>query len=177
VSEASKFGYIRVLEKASCSFAEIINAKIRIFAKKIAMTLEETAQQIVDEFSVYEDWLDKYNYLIETGRDVPLIDVQYKTNNYLITGCQSRVWLHASFSEGKIYFSADSDALITKGIINLLIRVLSGRSPEEVLQADLGFLDQIGLKEHLSPTRSNGLLSMIKQMKLYAQVFKLKMSN
>lgn len=141
------------------------------------MTLEETAQQIVEEFSVYEDWLDKYNYLIETGRDVPVIDAQYKTNNYLITGCQSRVWLHASFRDGKVFFSADSDAVITKGIVNLLIRVLSGRSPEEILQADLGFLDKIGLKEHLSPTRSNGLLSMIKQIKLYAQVFKLKMNN
>jgi len=141
------------------------------------MTLEETAQQIVEEFSVYEDWLDKYNYLIETGRDVHVIDAQYKTNNYLITGCQSRVWLHASFRDGKVFFSADSDAVITKGIVNLLIRVLSGRSPEEILQADLGFLDKIGLKEHLSPTRSNGLLSMIKQIKLYAQVFKLKMNN
>jgi cysteine desulfuration protein SufE len=141
------------------------------------MTIEETAQQIVEEFSVFEDWLDKYNYLIETGRDIPMIDGHYKTNNYLISGCQSRVWLHASFRDGKVFFSADSDAVITKGIINLLIRVLSGRSPEEILQADLGFLDKIGLKEHLSPTRSNGLLSMIKQIKLYAQVFKLKMNN
>jgi len=145
--------------------------------KKTAMTIEETAQQIVEEFSVFEDWLDKYNYLIETGRDIPMIDGHYKTNNYLISGCQSRVWLHASFRDGKVFFSADSDAVITKGIINLLIRVLSGRSPEEILQADLGFLDKIGLKEHLSPTRSNGLLSMIKQIKLYAQVFKLKMNN
>lgn len=141
------------------------------------MTLEETAGQIVAEFSVYDDWLDKYNYLIETGKDVPLIDATYKTNNYLITGCQSRVWLHASLSEGRVYFSADSDAVITKGIVNLLIRVLSGRTPDEILHANLEFLDQIGLKEHLSPTRSNGLLSMVKQMKLYAQVYKLKMSN
>lgn len=141
------------------------------------MTLEETAGQIIEEFSVYDDWLDKYNYLIETGKDVPLIDASYKTNNYLITGCQSRVWLHASLSEGRVYFSADSDAVITKGIVNLLIRVLSGRTPEEILHANLEFLDQIGLKEHLSPTRSNGLLSMVKQMKLYAQVYKLKMSN
>ena len=152
-------------------------SKICIFAKKTPMTIEETAGQIVEEFSVYDDWLDKYNYLIETGKDVPLIDARYKTNNYLITGCQSRVWLHASLSEGRVYFSADSDAVITKGIINLLIRVFSGRTPEEILQAKLEFLDQIGLKEHLSPTRSNGLLSMVKQMKLYAQVYKLKMSN
>lgn len=145
--------------------------------KKKPMTLEETAGQIVAEFSVYDDWLDKYNYLIETGKDVPLIDATYKTNNYLITGCQSRVWLHASLSEGRVYFSADSDAVITKGIVNLLIRVLSGRTPDEILHANLEFLDQIGLKEHLSPTRSNGLLSMVKQMKLYAQVYKLKMSN
>jgi cysteine desulfuration protein SufE len=145
--------------------------------QKKPMTLEETAGQIVAEFSVYDDWLDKYNYLIETGKDVPLIDASYKTNNYLITGCQSRVWLHASLSEGRVYFSADSDAVITKGIVNLLIRVLSGRTPEEILHANLEFLDQIGLKEHLSPTRSNGLLSMVKQMKLYAQVYKLKMSN
>lgn len=145
--------------------------------KSTPMTIEQTEQQIIEEFSIFEDWLDKYNYLIESGKDVPLIDARYKTNNYLISGCQSRVWLHADFIDGKVFFSADSDAVITKGIIYLLIRVLSGRRPDEIIGASLAFLEEIGLKEHLSPTRSNGLLSMVKQMKLYAQVFKLKMSN
>lgn len=139
------------------------------------MTTAEIQQQIIDEFSAFDDWMDKYNLLIEMGKDTPVIDAQYKTNNHLISGCQSRVWLHASFTDNKVFFTADSDAVITKGIVNLLIRVLSGQSPDTILAADMGFLDQIGLKEHLSPTRSNGLLSMIKQMKMYAQVFKLKM--
>ncbi len=140
------------------------------------MTTAEIQQQIIDEFSAFDDWMDKYNLLIEMGKDTPVIDAQYKTNNHLISGCQSRVWLHASFTDNKVFFTADSDAIITKGIVNLLIRVLSGQSPDTILAADMGFLDQIGLKEHLSPTRSNGLLSMIKQMKMYAQVFKLKMA-
>ncbi len=140
------------------------------------MTTAEIQQQIIDEFSAFDDWMDKYNLLIEMGKDTPVIDAQYKTNNHLISGCQSRVWLHASFTDNKVFFTADSDAVITKGIVNLLIRVLSGQSPDTILAADMGFLDQIGLKEHLSPTRSNGLLSMIKQMKMYAQVFKLKMA-
>jgi cysteine desulfuration protein SufE len=138
------------------------------------MTIEQTQQQIIDEFSMFDDWMDKYNFLIEMGKDCPIIDTQYKTNNYLITGCQSRVWLHASYDGNLISFSADSDAVITKGIVNLLIRVFNGHSPEEILAADTAFLDQIGLKEHLSPTRSNGLVSMVKQMKLYAQVYHLK---
>jgi cysteine desulfuration protein SufE len=141
------------------------------------MTIETIQQQIIEEFSAFDDWMDKYNLLIEMGKDTPLIDGQYKTNNHLITGCQSRVWLHAEFRDGKIYFTADSDAVITKGIVNLLIRVFSGQSPQDILSADLGYIDRIGLKEHLSPTRSNGLVSMIKQMKLYAQVYKLKMDN
>lgn len=141
------------------------------------MTIKEIQEEIISEFSAYDDWMDKYNYLIEMGRDVPQIDVQYKTNNHLISGCQSRVWLHADLKENKVFFTADSDAVITKGIVNLLIRVYSGHSAEEILEADIDFLDRIGLKEHLSPTRSNGLLSMVKQMKLYAQVFKLKMNN
>ena len=119
--------------------------------------------------------MDKYNLLIEMGKDTPLIEAQYKTNNHLISGCQSRVWLHASLSDGKVFFTADSDAIITKGIVSLLIRVFSNQTPEAILAADLDFLDGIGLKEHLSPTRSNGLLSMVKQMKMYAQVFKFKM--
>jgi cysteine desulfuration protein SufE len=138
------------------------------------MTILEAQNQIIEEFSMFDDWMDKYNYLIEMGKDCPLIDTQYKTNNYLINGCQSRVWLHAAFADGKITFSADSDAVITKGIVNLLIRVFSGHSPDEIMEAETGFLDQIGLKEHLSPTRSNGLLSMVKQMKLYAKVYQLK---
>jgi cysteine desulfuration protein SufE len=138
------------------------------------MTILETQNQIIEEFSMFDDWMDKYNYLIEMGKDCPLIDTQYKTNNYLISGCQSRVWLHAAFADGKITFSADSDAVITKGIVNLLIRVFSGHSPDEIMKAETDFLDQIGLKEHLSPTRSNGLLSMVKQMKLYAKVYQLK---
>ncbi|PKP53580.1 MAG: Fe-S metabolism protein SufE [Bacteroidetes bacterium HGW-Bacteroidetes-1] len=141
------------------------------------MTISETQQQIIDEFSIFDDWLDKYNLLIEMGRDVPLIDAQYKSNNHLITGCQSRVWLHAGFQDGNVIFTADSDAVITKGIVHLLIRVMSNHTPDEILSADLSFLDAIGLKEHLSPTRSNGLVSMVKQMKLYAQVYKLKSNS
>lgn len=139
------------------------------------MTIAAIQEQIIAEFSAFDDWMDKYNLLIEMGKDTPLIEAQYKTNNHLISGCQSRVWLHASLSDGKVFFSADSDAIITKGIVSLLIRVFSNQTPEAILAADLDFLDGIGLKEHLSPTRSNGLLSMVKQMKMYAQVFKFKM--
>lgn len=138
------------------------------------MTIRETENKIMEEFSLFDDWMDKYNYIIEMGKTLPLIDEKYKTEQYLISGCQSRVWLSAEMKEGKIIFKADSDAIITKGIINLLIRVLSNQSPDDILKTDLGFLDKIGLKEHLSPTRSNGLTSMIKQMKLYAVVFKAK---
>ena len=138
------------------------------------MTIQEKQQQIIEEFEVYEDWLDKYSYIIELGKDLPLIDEKYKTGQYLISGCQSRVWLHAEMKDGKIYFTADSDAVITKGIVNLLIRVFSGHTPDEILEADMGFLKTIGLEDHLSPTRANGLNSMIRQIKLYAQVFKLK---
>ncbi|MDD3637911.1 MAG: SufE family protein [Bacteroidales bacterium] len=141
------------------------------------MTIKEIQEQIVSEFSMFEDWMDKYNYLIEMGKEVPRIDERFKTNNHLISGCQSRVWLHAENRDGKVYFTADSDAVITKGIVNLLIRVFSGQSPEAILEADTDFIEQIGLKEHLSPTRSNGLVSMVKQMKLYAQVYKLKQDN
>ncbi|MCX6245080.1 MAG: SufE family protein [Bacteroidetes bacterium] len=136
------------------------------------MTIAEVQEQVVAEFSLFEDWMDKYNYLIEMGRSLPVIDEQYKTDQFVISGCQSKVWLNAKYLEGVVYFSADSDAIITKGIVNLLIRVLSGHSPDEILDADMDFIDQIGLREHLSPTRSNGLTSMIKQMKLYALAFK-----
>lgn len=141
------------------------------------MTISEIEQKIVNEFSVFEDWMDKYNYLIDMGKTLPLIDDKYKTDQYLISGCQSRVWLSSEMEEGKVIYKADSDAVITKGIINLLIRVLSNQSPEDILATNLEFIDEIGLKDHLSPTRSNGLTSMIKQMKLYALVFKTKMAN
>ncbi len=135
------------------------------------MTIKEIQDSIVEEFSMFDDWMDRYAMLIEMGKDCPMIDAQYRNDNYLINGCQSRVWLHAKMEDGKVYFSADSDAVITKGIINLLIKVLSGQKPSDIVAADMSFLDEIGLKEHLSPTRSNGLLSMVKQMMLYAEVF------
>ncbi|GAB1418986.1 SufE family protein [Bacteroidales bacterium] len=138
------------------------------------MTISDIQNIISEEFAVFDDWLDKYNLLVEMGKDLPLIDARYKTNNHLISGCQSKVWLHAAYEDGKVFFTADSDAVITKGIISLLIRMYSGQKPEDILNSDLSFLDDIGLKDQLSPNRSNGLLSMIKQMKLYAQVFKLK---
>jgi cysteine desulfuration protein SufE len=141
------------------------------------MTIQESEDQIIEEFSSFEDWLDKYNYIIELGKTVPLIDDKFKTENYLISGCQSKVWLYAEYVDGKVVFKADSDAIITKGIVNLLIRVLSGHSTVEILEAKLEYIDQIGLKEHLSPTRSNGLLSMIKQMKMYALVYKTKFES
>jgi len=132
------------------------------------MMIQEAENKIIEEFALFDDWMDKYNYIIELGKSLPTIDDEYKTDKYLITGCQSQVWLQAEFRDGKIYFKADSDAIITKGIIYLLIRVLSGRTSEEILEAKLDYLDAIGLKQHLSPTRSNGLVSMIKQMKVYA---------
>ena len=116
-----------------------------------------------------DDWMDRYSMLIEMGKDCPIIDTQYRNDEHLINGCQSRVWLHAEMKDGKMYFTADSDAVITKGIIYLLIKVFSGQTPSDILAADMSFLDEIGLKEHLSPTRSNGLLSMIKQMLIYAE--------
>jgi cysteine desulfuration protein SufE len=141
------------------------------------MTIQEIQEQIVSEFSYFEDWMDRYNHLIDMGKSCPLIDEKFKTKNYLISGCQSRVWLHAAMVDGKIVFTADSDAVITKGIVNLLIRVFSQQPAEDIIAADISFIDKIGLKEHLSPTRSNGLMSMIKQMKLYALAFKAKSQN
>jgi cysteine desulfuration protein SufE len=137
----------------------------------------ENSQQIISEFEMFGDWMDKYNYIIEMGKTLPIIDDQYKTENYLISGCQSQVWLFAQYKDGKVYFTADSDAIITKGIVNILIRVLSGLTTEEIIAADMEFVDQVGLREHLSPTRSNGLNSMIKQMKLYALVYKTKFES
>ena len=132
------------------------------------MTIQEEENKIIEEFSNFDDWMDKYNYIIELGKSLPLIDEQYKQDKYLITGCQSNVWLQAELIDGKLYFKADSDAIITKGIITLLIRVLSGKTPDEILNASLTYLESIGLTKHLSPTRSNGLVSMVKQMKVYA---------
>jgi len=134
----------------------------------------ENSQQIISEFEMFGDWMDKYNYIIEMGKSLPIIDEKYKTDSFLINGCQSQVWLYADYSDGKVHFTADSDAIITKGIVNILIRVLSGLTTEEIINADMGFIDKVGLREHLSPTRSNGLNSMIKQMKLYALVYKTK---
>ena len=140
-------------------------------------SINQIQDAIIEEFSFFGDWLEKYEYIIELGKDLPLIDEQYKTEDYLVRGCQSKVWLHANLEDGKVVFKADSDAVITKGIIALLIRVLSDHSPQEILDADLYFLDKIGLKEHLSPTRANGLVSMLKQMKLYALAFQKQLTG
>ena len=139
--------------------------------------MNEIQEEIIAEFEVFDDWLDKYNYLIELSNDLPIMDPRYKTSEYLINGCQSKVWLRADLVDGKIRFTADSDAIITKGIVSLLIRVLSERDPAEIMDTDLVFIDRIGLRENLSPTRSNGLLSMVKQMKLYALAYKTKMAQ
>ncbi|MDR2407912.1 MAG: SufE family protein [Bacteroidales bacterium] len=141
------------------------------------MTIQEEENKVIEEFSIFDDWMDKYNYIIELGNALPLMDEKYKQEPYLIAGCQSNVWLQAELTDGKIYFKADSDAIITKGIISLLIRILSGRTPDEIIDASLSFLDTIGLTQHLSPTRSNGLLSMIKQIKVYAMAFKTKINQ
>ena len=141
------------------------------------MSIKEKEQEIVEEFSLFDDWMDKYNYIIEVGKSIDKIDEKYRKNQYLITGCQSQVWVHAEYKDGKVYFKADSDALITAGIVGLLMRVMSGQPPEEIIHADLSFIDEIGLKEHLSQTRSNGLVNMIKQMKLYALAFQAKHKN
>ena len=140
------------------------------------MTIAEKEEQIINEFTLFDDWMDKYNYIIDLGKTLPVIDEKLKTESNLIKGCQSRVWLSAEFDGNVINFTGDSDAVITKGIANLLVRTLSGHTPDEILDADMSFVDKIGLKEHLSPTRSNGLVSMIKQMKLYALAYKTKAS-
>jgi len=138
------------------------------------MKIEESTSNIVGEFDNFDDWMDKYNYLIELGKSLPLIEDKYKVESNLIEGCQSRVWLHAEFDGNLIHFTADSDAVITKGIANLLIRAYSDHTPQEILDSSTEFLNEIGLTQHLSPTRSNGLLSMIKQIKMYALAFKAK---
>ena len=135
------------------------------------MTIEEIENQIVDEFSIYDDWMDKYAYLIEIGNGLAAMGEEHKTGDNLIKGCQSQVWFHAELKDGKLYFEADSDAIITKGIAGLLIRVFSGQTPHDIVNANLDFIDKIGLTQHLSPTRSNGLLSMVKQIKYYALAY------
>ncbi|MDX1272477.1 SufE family protein [Bizionia paragorgiae] len=131
-------------------------------------TIKEIQEEIIDEFSMFEDWEERYQYMIDLGKDLPLIDEQYKTEDHIIKGCQSKVWVHAELQDDKIAFTADSDAIITKGIIAILIRVFSNQQPSEIIEANTDFIDEIGLKEHLSPTRANGLVSMIKQLKMYA---------
>ena len=136
------------------------------------MTIKEQQDTIIEEFSFFTDWTEKYEYIIQLGKDLPLIDEQYKKEENLIKGCQSKVWLHAEYRDGKIFFTADSDALITKGLVSMVVRVLSGQSPQDIAGADIYFVDAIGLKSHLSLTRSNGLLSMLKQMKMYGVALK-----
>ncbi len=138
------------------------------------MTNKEVQDNIVEEFSLFDDWMDKYNLLIDLGKELPVIDPKFKVKDFLIEGCQSKVWLHPDYDGKLITFTADSDAIITRGIVALLIKVLSGRSPEEIISTDLYFIDKIGLRQNLSPTRSNGLLSMVRQMKLYAMAFNAK---
>ncbi|MDR1372046.1 MAG: SufE family protein [Dysgonamonadaceae bacterium] len=137
-------------------------------------TINEIQEEIIDEFSIFDDWMDKYALLIEMGNSLPTLDAKYKTNNNLIEGCQSRVWLQADMENGTVMFQGDSDTVIVKGIVSMLIRVFSGHTPHEILAADLYFINAIGLKEHLSPTRSNGLVAMLKQMRLYAMAFEAK---
>ncbi|MFW5886168.1 MAG: SufE family protein [Bacteroidota bacterium] len=138
------------------------------------MNIDKVQDEIIEEFSLHEDWMDKYNYLIEISKDLPILDEKSRNPQNIIEGCQSRVWLKADYKEGKIYFTADSDAIITKGIVSLLIRVLSARTPKEIMNSELYFIDKIGLRQNLSPTRSNGLLAMVKQMKLYAIAYDAK---
>lgn len=135
------------------------------------MTIQEIQAEIVDEFSMFDDWMERYEYIIDLGKSLPIIDNQYKTEDNIITGCQSKVWVHGEENDGKISFTADSDAILTKGIIAILIRTFSNQKPSDILEANTDFIDEIGLKEHLSPTRANGLVSMVKKIKLYALAF------
>ncbi len=135
------------------------------------MTINEIQDEIIEEFSMFTDWMDKYELIIQMANELPIIDEHYKTDENIIKGCQSRVWLHSEYKDGTIFFTADSDAVITKGLVALMVKVLSGHSPKEIAEADIYFIDKIGLRTHLSPTRSNGLLAMLKQMKLYAVAY------
>ncbi|SRX52395.1 SufE family protein [Aequorivita sp. CIP111184] len=141
------------------------------------MTIEAIQEELIDEFSMFEDWMQRYEYMIDLGKSLPLIDENLKTDDKLIKGCQSKVWLNSEIHDGKITFTADSDAIITKGIIAILVRVFSNQKPQAILDANTHFIDEIGLKEHLSPTRANGLVSMIKQMKMYALAYQTQLKN
>lgn len=140
------------------------------------MTIKAIQEELIDEFSMFEDWEERYKYMIDLGKSLPLIDDEYKTPEHLIKGCQSRVWVNAQMENDKVVFTADSDAIITKGIIAILIRVFSNQSPKDIIDADIDFIDEIGLKEHLSPTRANGLVSMIKQLKMYAVAYQAQLN-
>ncbi|MDP2687874.1 MAG: SufE family protein [Aequorivita sp.] len=141
------------------------------------MTIEEIQEELIDEFSMFEDWMQRYEYMIDLGKSLPLINENLKNDDKLIKGCQSKVWLNSEMKDGKIIFTADSDAIITKGIIAVLVRVFSNQNPQAILDANTNFIDEIGLKEHLSPTRANGLVSMIKQMKMYALAYQTQLKN
>jgi cysteine desulfuration protein SufE len=141
------------------------------------MTIQEQQEEIIADFELFGEWMDKYEYIIQLGKELPLIEEKYKTDDNLIRGCQSRVWLHVDYTDGKLEFTADSDAVITKGLISLVIKVLSGHTPKEIAEAEITFIDAIGLSSHLSPTRSNGLLSMVKQIKLYAVGYMAKIAT
>ena len=147
-----------------------------IFAQIQGMNIKEIQEEIVDEFSMFEDWMQRYEYMIELGKSLPLIDAQYKTDDNIIKGCQSKVWVHAELEGDNLVFTADSDAIITKGIIAILIRTFSNQKPMDIIEADTGFIDKIGLKEHLSPTRANGLVSMVKQLKMYAIAYQTQLN-
>lgn len=138
------------------------------------MTIQEIQEEIIDDFSMFDDWMQRYEFIIELGKSLPLIETKYQVQENLIRGCQSQVWLHAEVIDGKVFFTANSDAILTKGIVAILIRVFSGQKAQDILDADLSFIDEIGLKEHLSPTRANGLVSMIKQIRMYALAFQAK---
>lgn len=140
------------------------------------MSIKDIQNEIIDEFSLFEDWEERYQYMIDLGKDLPLIDKQYKTESNIIKGCQSKVWVHAELQDNKITFTADSDAIITKGIIAILIRTFSNQQPKDIIDADTAFIDAIGLKEHLSPTRANGLVSMVKQLKMYAIAYQTQLN-
>ncbi|MCL8008290.1 SufE family protein [Gelidibacter japonicus] len=140
------------------------------------MTIKAIQEDLIDEFSMFENWEERYQYMIDLGKTLPLIDEQYKTQENIIKGCQSRVWVHAEMDDDKVVFTADSDAIITKGIIAILIRVFSNQNPQDIIDADTDFIDEIGLKEHLSPTRANGLVSMIKQLKMYAIAYQTQLN-
>jgi len=140
------------------------------------MSIQEIQDEIIEEFSMFEDWMQRYEYMIDLGKTLPLIAAEFKTDDNIIKGCQSKVWVHAELKDNELEFTADSDAIITKGIIAILIRVFSNQHPKDILASDTSFIDQIGLKEHLSPTRANGLVSMIKQIKMYAIAFQTQLS-